>query len=377
MQSISLSDAAQVTWVGALDFDQRANGISPRRLPDWTRPQVPEMLEIMLRMPSGVRLAFETDSTSVVVTALCTNMRTPPADKRPVTFDLETGGTLHSASTLEGNTIDIDPVTMGFEVKRGDPATITFEGLPTGSKRCELWLPHNAYVELQAVHIDDGASIRAPADDRLRWMHYGSSISHCTEANQPGLIWPAVAARNADVSLRNLGFGGQCHLDGFVARTMRDSDADLISIKAGINIVNGDTMRERVFTPLLHNFLDTIREGKPDTPLVMISPIYCPSAENHPGPTVPRGDGKMGIIKGHDELRVGSLTLSRIRELIAEAVKVRQDVGDKHLHYLNGLELFGEADADDLPDDLHPNPEGYIRMGERFAATTLGCLAGR
>jgi lysophospholipase L1-like esterase len=29
--------------------------------------------------------------------------------------------------------------------------------------------------------------------------------------------------------------------------------------------------------------------------------------------------------------------------------------------------LFGADDAGDLPDDLHPNPEGYIRMGHRFA----------
>ena len=28
--------------------------------------------------------------------------------------------------------------------------------------------------------------------------------------------------------------------------------------------------------------------------------------------------------------------------------------------------LVGAADAPDLPDDLHPNPAGYVRMGERF-----------
>ncbi|MYB39286.1 MAG: GDSL family lipase, partial [Gammaproteobacteria bacterium] len=36
-------------------------------------------------------------------------------------------------------------------------------------------------------------------------------------------------------------------------------------------------------------------------------------------------------------------------------------------HYVDGLTLFGAADAGDLPDDLHPNPAGYIRMGGRFA----------
>jgi hypothetical protein len=373
MTTIAVSELTpdQVSWCGAMDFDQRPNGLSPRRLPAWTRPQIPEMLEIMLRMPSGVRLQFETDSDSVGITALCTNNRMLGAEKRPVVFDLEISDQTYSQATVEGNTIEIDPATQAFEVKRGSPATLTFANLPGGKKFCELWLPHNAYVELQALHLDDGASLTAPAtDDRVRWIHYGSSISHCTEAIQPSLIWPAVAAREAGVSLQNLGFGGQCHLDPFVARTIRDSDADIISIKTGINIVNMDSMRERIFSPLLHGFLDTIREGKPNTPIVLISPIFCPCAEDHPGPTIPNAEGKFDVIKGSPDLRGGSMSLSRIRELITAVVETRNQ-RDRNLYYLNGLELFGSADAADLPDDLHPNPAGYVRMGERFAEKQL------
>ena len=189
------------------------------------------------------------------------------------------------------------------------------------------------------------------------------------EAAEPGLIWPAVAARAAGVTLQSLGFGGQCHLDQFVARTMRDAECDVMSIKTGINIINMDSMRERVFTPALHGFLDTIREGKPDTPIIVISPIFCPSAENHPGPTVPNEAGKFVTLKGHEEIRNGCLTLTRVREVIADVVERRRSAGDQNLRYLDGLSLFGSSDASDLPDDLHPNGEGYIRMGERFAPT--------
>jgi len=51
--------------------------------------------------------------------------------------------------------------------------------------------------------------------------------------------------------------------------------ADFISLKLGINVVNGDSMRERSFIPAVHNFLDTIREKKPNTPILIISPIIC------------------------------------------------------------------------------------------------------
>ena len=159
-----------------------------------------------------------------------------------------------------------------------------------------------------------------------------------------------------------------------MARTIRDADADLVSVKTGINVVNMDSMRERVFAPALHGFLDTVREGKPDVPIVVISPIYCPSAETRPGPTVPNERGKFVTIDGFEPYRVGCLSLTRIREILAEAVAARRAGGDAHLHYLDGLSLFGEADAGDLPDDLHPNPAGYERMGERFAPTLAGLL---
>lgn len=82
----------------------------------------------------------------------------------------------------------------------------------------------------------------------------------------------------------NLGVSGNCMLDPFVARTIRDLDVDAISLFIGIKILGGDTMRERTFAPAVHGFLDMIREGHPDTPIVVISPIFCPSAEDRPGP---------------------------------------------------------------------------------------------
>lgn len=46
-------------------------------------------------------------------------------------------------------------------------------------------------------------------------------------------------------------------------------------------------MRLRAFGPAVHGFLDTLREGHPTTPLLVISPIYCPLHENTPGPLAP------------------------------------------------------------------------------------------
>ena len=101
------------------------------------------------------------------------------------------------------------------------------------------------------------------------------------------------------MELVNLGFGGSALLDPFTARAMRDTPADLISVKLGINVVNADVMRLRAFAPAVHGFLDTIREGHPTTPLLVVSPILCPVHEDTPGPLAPDFDGGRDAVQGH------------------------------------------------------------------------------
>ena len=74
-QTFALAEAIPhiVEARGALDFDKRGEGISPRRLPAWTRLQVPKLMDVIVRMPSGVRLRFATDSERVGITFLATN----------------------------------------------------------------------------------------------------------------------------------------------------------------------------------------------------------------------------------------------------------------------------------------------------------------
>ena len=353
-----------VECIGALHLENSPTGLRPNRLPQWTQHQVPEGLGVMSRMPSGVRLQFETDSENIGIELLVTRM----LGQSKVSVNLEHRDQIHEMQVIGGNSIVMDASRpAGYRVERGSSEIVWFRGLPSGPKKVMVWLPHNAYVEMQNLHIDTDSSVTRFDDSRPHWVHYGSSISHCMEAEMPAETWPAVASRQLKFSLTNLGFGGQCHLDPFVARTIRDLDAAVISLKVGINIVNMDSLRERVFSPMFHGFIDTIREVHKTTPLILCSPIYCPSAETRPGPTIPNGEGKFETIEGFESLRQGCLTLQRIRTLIEGIVETRRKEGDSNLYYISGLELFGSADADDLPDDLHPNPAGYIRIGKRFA----------
>jgi hypothetical protein len=262
------------------------------------------------------------------------------------------------------------PRPEDLQVIPGSPVTLRFDLPGSTDQVVEVWLPHGAVVELRGARVDEGTTLEPAAGDRRRWVHHGSSISHCLEAERPTETWPSLVARRAGLDLLNLGLGGQCMLDQFVARTMRDEPADLLSLKVGINVINGDTMRERAFRPALHGFLDTVRDGHPETPFLVVSPNHCPSVEHHPGPTVLGPDLRFTVVPRTEELSVGSLSLTRVREIITEVVTQRQQT-DENLHLLDGLQLFGEPDADLLPDALHPNGEGYRRMADRFTALVV------
>ncbi|MFL5647668.1 MAG: SGNH/GDSL hydrolase family protein [Chloroflexota bacterium] len=349
-----------------------------RRLPAWTRDQVLDLLaEFIATYPAGARLDLVTDSTSIELDAQLTTAVVGGVVPPPAVFDLEIDGdVVASESTDRGHVFRVELPSRDVTFDEGGMATIAFSDLPAGTKRLTLWLPQSASLELRAVRIDDGATVATPPEPSRRWVHYGSSISQCGEAVRPTHCWPVVTARLAGVSLQSLAFGGECLLDQYVARTIRDLDVDAISLKVGINVVNTDSMRERTFLSAVQGFLDTIREGHVTTPIMLITPIICPAAEDHPGPTLSRGDGTpISLVDRPADLAPGALTIGRVREFLTEIVAARQKAGDANLHLVDGRSLFGPDDLTDLPDGLHPNDAGYVRMGERFHALAFG--AGR
>ena len=361
---------SKIEIVGALGFDKGADGwVTPRRLPDWTRNQFADAgIERFLKFPSGVRLRFKTSADQVTLKVLVSKMVITglAEDKRPAAFDLLVDGKEVQTLTADhGNVLRLTPgLTAVFveTLEPGDPDLLTFSNLGDADKEMEIWLPSSAIVELKELTASKEI-FSAPPSTKKRWVHYGSSISHCIEALRPMDIWPVRAAQIMNLNLTNFGFAGECQLDGFAARSIANTPADFITLKLGINIVNADSMRERAFIPAVHNLLDTIREKQPTTPILIISPIWCPFHETTPGPIMI--DGPLLFAKERPaEFAAGALHLVRIREILDEAVINRKD---KNLHYMNGLELMNEHDVDLMPDKLHPNSEGYRLMGERFA----------
>jgi hypothetical protein len=362
---------------GAVDLEQTPAGLLPHRLPAWARAQCPDAQLMMAEsQPSGVRLAFQTMATVLELVVLPTKRAYDALPPRPDgVYDLFIDGQLaHQGSVEGGRVLHIDMATGSASLAEGEAQTLRFSGLPGEGKIVELWLPHDEVTELVALRSD--AALFPVADSgKRRWVHHGSSISQGSNTTHPSGTWPAVAAARAGLDLLNLGYSGNALLDPFAARTIRDLPADLISLKIGINLVNKDLMRLRAFGPAVHGFLDTIREGHPSTPLLVVSPIFCPIHEALPGPSVydmeALAEGRLSFKAGGsaDEVGQGKLTLGLIREQLREIVRQRTAGGDANIRYVDGLELYGANDnlRLPLPDQLHPDAASHRLIGERFA----------
>jgi len=366
---------------GALELEATSRGLLPHRLPGWARAQGADAQMTMAEaQPAGVRLAFRTRARTIELDTIPTKRIYVGAPPRPDgVYDLCVDDALRAqARAVGGDVLRIDMSTGSASHEAGTAAVLRFDGLGTEDKEIEIWLPHNETTELVGLRAD--APIQASARQAGRvWLHHGSSISHGSNAEHPTGTWPAIAARLGGMELINLGFGGSALLDPFVARTITRTEADLISLKLGINLVNTDLMRVRALAPAVHGFLDIIRERHALTPLLVVSPILCPIHEDTPGPsatdTSELAAGRLMFRAAGDaaERAAGKLTLNVIRDTLAGIVRQRA-ASDTNLHYLDGRTLYGEADHEalPLPDRLHPDAATHRLMGERFADLAFG-----
>ncbi|TQL67897.1 GDSL-like lipase/acylhydrolase family protein [Nocardioides albertanoniae] len=366
---------------GAAELTLTERGWLPHRLPPAARAQCddPQLLSAEAQ-PAGVRLAFRTSATTVELDLLRTRAVIVGVPDRPDgKVDLRVDGRLtRSVSTTGGGVMRADLATGSSSFEPGPVGTVRFEDLPAHQKSIEIWLPHYERIELVALRTDAPIS-PLPSGERRVWLHHGSSISQGSNAASPSTTWTALAAASGDLDLVSLGFAGSAMLDPYTARAMRNTAADLLSVKIGINLVNADLMRQRAFGPAVHGFLDTIRDGHPDKPLVVIGPVHCPIHEDTPGPgafdpeALQAGEVRFIATGDPAEVAGGRLSLAVIRRRLAEIVSGRM-AGDPNLHYLDGLELYGPGDHDahPLPDNLHPDAATHELMAARFADAVFG-----
>lgn len=186
-----------------------------------------------------------------------------------------------------------------------------------------------------------GAPLRAPrADEKpaLRWLAYGSSITHSTWQG-----YPDRAARILGVDALNKGQSGSCYLDAAAAEFIAAGcDWDFATLELGINLRN--TCAPDEFECRARHLVARCLAAKPGRPLVLITPYR--NAADH-------------LIAPDANTAKQSAFATILRAIAAEN-------RERAVHLVEGGAIVDELSL--LRSDLlHPTDYGQARMAENLA----------
>ena len=243
------------------------------------------------------------------------------------------GGTAFAAWTREGLLAEA-PAQLG----EGSVRLPLAQGQPTIVYLPEAMLP--TILEVSGV----GGDV-APAPRQPRWVVYGDSVAEGWIASAPALAWPAVAGREQGLDVVNLGYAGAARGEVASAEQVAGLDADLITICHGTNCWTRTPHSAPLFRAGVDAFLTIVRQQRPNTSVVVVSPVVRPDAEEQPN-------------------RLGA-TLAHLRREMEDVVDERIAAGDVHLRLVRGRDLIG---PEHLGDGIHPDDEGHRRIAAAVGA---------
>jgi lysophospholipase L1-like esterase len=301
-------------------FDGTSSVPYPRADPADTR--IPRDTWGTAQLPVGVRLELIGDAEAVdVVYRTTTDDLGFRGDGAGRTFSLWRGGKL----------VDEEKADTGESRVR-----LALGGWP-GDERATVYLPEGMRPTIKSLSGVGGRVEPAPAD-QPRWIAYGDSVAEGWVASGPAYAWPAVAGRHHGLDVVNMGYAGASRGEVASAEQIANLEADVISITHGTNCWTRTPHSVDMMRAAVAGFIDVVRQGHPETPIVVASPVLRPDAEETPN-------------------RLGA-TLVDLRNAMEEAASQ----GDVVL--IPGADLIG---ADNLADGIHPDDEGH-----RILADVIG-----
>ncbi len=219
-----------------------------------------------------------------------------------------------------------------------------------GAERSILYLPSDMRPVVESITPLGGGIEPAPLEPA--WLVYGDSIAEGWSASEAALAWPAVAGRTNRLDVINVGYAGSARGEIVTAEQIAGLPAPtVISISHGTNCWGRTPHSIDMMRATTSAFLEIVRQGHPHVPIVMVSPIVRPDAEDTPN-------------------RLGA-TLVALRAAMEEAADARIRAGDERLTLLPGRALVGE---NLLVDGVHPGDDGHKALAKAIGAAAIEVL---
>jgi lysophospholipase L1-like esterase len=298
-------------------------------------------------MSSGLAIVFKTDAKSIWVKAQygpasSWNGYAPLASTTGFNLFIKdnNGEWTWAASKVH----KIVPQQDNFE-KMAAPLQI-IKGLAKGEKECLLYLP--LYSELVGLEIgvNDGATIAKLSNPfRHNIAVFGSSFTHGSCASGSGLTWPAFLSRSTNLHLCSFGMSGNSKLQPYLGEVFGQTKADALICDAFSN-PSIEQIRTRI-----RPFIEAVRKGNPDMPIIFLNTIYRESRNFSPG------------YEKREKSRIDF-----VEEILAEVTREY-----KNVYFVNVPDQTG-TDHLTSADGTHPYSYGYHRWAQAIEKPILKIL---
>jgi lysophospholipase L1-like esterase len=320
-----------------LDPDDVLRGVLPglswsggSRLPSPQVLKLPADTVRAARIPAGVHLAVRGSASFIDLVLRLGPPTSVPAPTLREGFALRANG-------IRSTTIPLPPAsgTVRIPLPERHP-----------DQTVQLYLPEHREVTIDAVAAIGGELVPAPRGPR--WVVYGDSITQGWSVSEPGWAWPSLVAERLGLDLINLGFAGAARGETLVADVIAGSGAQAVALAWGTNAWSSLPTDAGALEQTLRLFLTTLRQGLPQVPVVLLSPIVRPDAEAVPN-------------------RYG-LTHARLRQVLEAGARA---FADENLTLVEGL---GLVRPDQLADGIHPGDAGQAALAAGVAPSVAAGL---
>lgn len=312
-------------------------GVRPQRVPEVVRSSLNERAQAMMLSPACAEIRFVSESDATRVTLSC-----PDGVADVLVFY---GGFQSAERHALGARPQEIEVRTPERLRQLDPNLVP--DMPFAPQVCRLMLSGDP-VHLHGI---EGSGFRPPHPSelpRLRYLAYGTSITHGYQATGPHLSYVGQTARRLGVDLINLGVGGAAFCEPELADYIAArQDWDFATLALSCNMMSDRFPPDRFYDRVSY-MANTVAGADPSRPVACIT-LY------------PRFQDLLArcFLVTEEGKRKPGIYRQKLREAVVHCPHL-------NMHLLEGPSILGEPTGL-TPDLVHPADNGMIVMGENLA----------
>ena len=342
--ALNYVNATELTLLGKLcETTNPYHRVETENIPELTKTEAR-----LLRMSSGLVVAFKTDATSIYVKPVygegCSwSAYSPLAATTGFNIFIKKDGEWVWAASKAHKTA---PTAKALEAGALNKPLSLLKGMAKGEKECLVYLPLYSEILSVEIGVNEGAKIEAlPNPFKYNIAVFGSSFTHGSCSSGAGLTWPAFFSRSTNLHVCSFGMSGNSKLQPYLGEVFGKTKADALVCDAFSNpsvAVIGQRIRP---------FIEAVRKGNPDIPIIFLNTIYRESRN-----FLPRSEKKE---QGRIEY---------VEKIMAEVVQEYKNVYFVNVPNQTGTDHITSADG------THPYSYGYHRWAQAIEKPILKIL---